>query len=239
MKKMCIYVEGQTEQIFLEKLLLEIAGKNNIALESYSLHGGGKNSTIPKRILILKTASITVETKYYVQIISCNNDERVNSEIKENCLNMQEKGFSKVLGLRDLFPKKLEELEKIKKYSIFTPEGLNIIAKTIIAIFEVETWFLAEYTSLEKIDSRLNYEFIKSIGYDLKEDNLEQDTKYSPSAKVLDEILHKVNQRYDKTHNKVEKIVKNIDYDSFYVLIRKKLSSLNEFLVEIDEFFKD
>ena len=33
MNRIAIFVEGQTEQIFIEKLLQEIAGKKNIAIE--------------------------------------------------------------------------------------------------------------------------------------------------------------------------------------------------------------
>lgn len=42
MKKMCIYVEGQTEQLFIEKLIQEITNKKNIAMTVKSLKGGGK-----------------------------------------------------------------------------------------------------------------------------------------------------------------------------------------------------
>ena len=46
MKKMCIYVEGQTEQLFVEKLIEEIANKNNIAITVKSLKGGGMICTL-------------------------------------------------------------------------------------------------------------------------------------------------------------------------------------------------
>lgn len=44
MKKLCIYVEGQTEELFVEKLITEIANKNEIAVTVKRLSGGGKSS---------------------------------------------------------------------------------------------------------------------------------------------------------------------------------------------------
>jgi len=38
-KKLAIFVEGQTEQIFVEKLLKEIAGRNRIAIEVIAVNG--------------------------------------------------------------------------------------------------------------------------------------------------------------------------------------------------------
>lgn len=237
MKKMCIFVEGQTEQIFLEKLLIEIAGRKNIALSNREIKGGGQNSDVEKVILTLKDDEITEHTKYYVQIISCNNDERVNTELRDNCLSMQLAGFSKVLGLRDLYPKKLSDLSKVKKYSTIQMDGLHIPTKSIVAIFEVETWFLGEYTALEKIDSRLNYNHIRQIGYDLKNDLLDSDEKYHHSADILDTIMKTVGRRYDKKYNKVEKIVNNFDYEVIYLELRDRFLSLNELLDEFDDFF--
>ena len=33
MKKLSVFVEGQTEQLFIERLLEQVAGKSNIAIE--------------------------------------------------------------------------------------------------------------------------------------------------------------------------------------------------------------
>ena len=42
MKRIAIFVEGQTEQIFVNKLLIEMAGKKNIAIELKRFAGIGK-----------------------------------------------------------------------------------------------------------------------------------------------------------------------------------------------------
>jgi hypothetical protein len=48
MKKIAFYVEGQTEQFFINKLLIEIAGYKNIEIELEQFQGAkkGKNKSI-------------------------------------------------------------------------------------------------------------------------------------------------------------------------------------------------
>lgn len=237
MKKLCIYVEGQTEELFVEKLITEIANKNEIAIIIKKLSGGGKNSGTEKSLTIIRDTEINEKTKYYIQIINCQNDERVQSEIRENWLSMQKSGFEKVLGIRDLYPKKLEDLAKILKYMHIKDPNLKIIAKSIIAVFEIETWFLAEYNFFKKLDSRLTLEYIKNNGYDLENDKLDMDIKYHHSADILNQIYHLVGRSYDKTLVKSQFLVENLDYEKIYLELQDKLKSLKEFISELDDFF--
>ena len=46
MKRIAFFVEGQTEQLFINKLLIEIAGHKNIAINLFQLRGG--SSTPPQ-----------------------------------------------------------------------------------------------------------------------------------------------------------------------------------------------
>ena len=236
MKKLCIYVEGQTEELFIEKLITEIANKNEIAITVKRLNGGGKSGT-EKSLTIIKSEQVTDNTKYYVQIVNCQNDEKVQSEIRDNCLRMQNKGFEKVLGIRDLYPKKLEDLVKMLKYAVIKDPELQIVVKSIIAVFEIETWFLAESNFFEKLDSRLTLEYIKSNGYDLENDKLDMDIKYHHSAEVLNKIYHLVGRSYDKTLKKSRFLVENLDYEKIYLELQDKLKALKEFISELDDFF--
>lgn len=236
MKKLCIYVEGQTEELFVEKLITEIVNKNEIAIIVERLSGGGKSGT-EKTLTTIRVKQVTNDTKYYIQIINCQNDEKVQSEIRENCLSMQNKGFEKVLGIRDLYPKKLEDLVKMLKYTVIKDPELQIMAKSIIAVFEIETWFLAEFNFFKKLDSRLTLEYIKTNGYDLEKDKLDMDIKYHHSAEVLNKIYHLVGRSYDKTLAKSQFLVENLDYERIYLELKDKLKALEEFINELDDFF--
>lgn len=232
MKKITIFVEGQTELLFVEKLIEEIANKNEVYIHSDKLQNGKM-----KNIKRLEFENIDKTAKYYTQIIDCSNDNKVQSCIFDYCINMQNKGFDKVLGLRDLYPRMFEDLEKIKKLSEVKNPELKITAKSIISVFEIETWFLSEYNLFEKRDSRLTLEFIKNLGYDLKNDKLDKDYKYHCSSKVLQKILSSVNKGYTKREKHVNKILENMDFEFLYLESRYRLESLNEFISELDDFF--
>ena len=237
MKKMCIYVEGQTELYFVEKIVTEIANKNSVSIQLMNLKGGGKRSNIPETITILKS-DIKSSTEYYVQIVNCQNDNRVQSKINETYKAMENKGFLKVLGLRDLYPFGLDKLNIIKQLSLINDPNLAITVKTIIAVFEIETWFLSEYNFFAKIDPRLTLSFIKGLGFDLENDLLDSDLKYHHSADVLHKIYQSVRRSYDKKADKSMKIIESIDYNILYCISRYKLKALDEFISEIDDFFK-
>ncbi|GCL36046.1 hypothetical protein SR1949_11460 [Sphaerospermopsis reniformis] len=63
MKKLAIFVEGKTEQIFVKKLLTEIAGKLHISIEIKSREKSNSAQVIMKD-------PVTSATKFYVLIIS-------------------------------------------------------------------------------------------------------------------------------------------------------------------------
>jgi predicted ATP-dependent endonuclease of OLD family len=46
MKKLAIYVEGQTEQIFVSKLIKEIADKNHLTIQLAGINYDKKLSTV-------------------------------------------------------------------------------------------------------------------------------------------------------------------------------------------------
>ena len=47
-KKIACFVEGQTEQIFVEKLFQEIAGYKQISIETYKFQGSKGNRRIQR-----------------------------------------------------------------------------------------------------------------------------------------------------------------------------------------------
>ena len=49
MKKIAFFVEGQSEQLFINKLLKEIAGYRNISITLKEIVGGGKKRRTARR----------------------------------------------------------------------------------------------------------------------------------------------------------------------------------------------
>ena len=64
MKKLAIFVEGQTEQIFVKKLLEEIAGRKNIRIDIKA-----KDPKQIERISMTNLANNSIQ--YYVLIQKC------------------------------------------------------------------------------------------------------------------------------------------------------------------------
>src|SRR5437588_12058313 len=101
MKKLAVFVEGRTEQLFVEKLLEEAAGKKQICIEKRQAFGG-QNS---KRSL--KTLQATVfnpNHRYFAQIVDCGTDNRVKSDVVDHYDGLVAAGFQTILAIRDVFP---------------------------------------------------------------------------------------------------------------------------------------
>jgi predicted ATP-dependent endonuclease of OLD family len=107
MKKIAIFVEGQTEQFFINKLLIEIAGKKNILIELKKFSG---KKTSPKRDIYPKTFATPTNPKHSVLIYDCGGDDSVKSRIIEENQDLQNDGYLEIIGLRDLYP--LNDLTK-------------------------------------------------------------------------------------------------------------------------------
>ncbi|MGL5779276.1 DUF4276 family protein [Cetobacterium sp.] len=231
-KKMCIFVEGQTEQIFIKKLLEEIIAKKRLTIILSTVRGGEKI----ERVSVVQNE--TAERKeFYIQIIDSGNDNSVVSDIFDNKEQLKNANFKKILGIRDLYPKELEEYEKLSLGCNKLLRTSEIYSKVHIIIREIETWFLKEYTHLERLDTRLTLEHIRRLGFDLENDNLEKDHKYSAPAAVLNEIYKSISKNYSKKKYRIERLVNELDYEKIYTELREKLPILNELLNDIDEFF--
>ncbi len=92
MKRMAIFVEGQTEQMFAEGLIRRVAGERNIQIDAVKAHGGKLN---PRQFLEISTKSESdASKKYYVIIYDSNNDGRVLSDIIEKYDELVVNGYS-------------------------------------------------------------------------------------------------------------------------------------------------
>lgn len=237
MKKLSIFVEGQTEAIFVEKLLYEIANKNEIVITTEKIISGNGNTAITDNDTQNKLIMIQAEKgkkKYYVQIINCQADNKVQSAMRARHEGLMKAGFSKILGLKDLYPHTYSELPKFEKYSTTTID--NVTAHTIIALMEVETWFIKECNHFNNIHPDLTLNSILALGYDLKNDCLESDPKYRCSADVLHQIYSSVNLAYKKKEKQCIRTVNALDYENLYINTVSKLSSLKKFVDEINDF---
>ncbi|MBS9387767.1 MAG: DUF4276 family protein [Dolichospermum sp. WA123] len=227
MKKLAIFVEGKTEQIFVAKLLREIAGKFQISIEIKSRQGINFDQVIMKD-------SVTSETKFYVLIYNSCGDESVVSDMREQYNLLAKDGYDRVIGLRDVYPISISEKSKLQiglNYAL--PKG-SIPINIVLAVMEVEAWFLAEYNHFLKIDPRLTPEKIQAMfGFNPQTDDMEQRPHPADDMK---QIYNYVGKGYNKSEKQLNRLASHLDYEFIYMHLINSVPSLGEFVGYIDKF---
>ena len=228
MKKIALFVEGQTEQIFSEKLIYEIMGGHGFFIENYK-YQGGKNSI--RKPILLTAYNTKDKIEYYFVIYDCGGDDKVQSDIRERLDSLQEESFSLVIGIRDVYPE--TDIAKLKAYLYFGfPSEPEILIKIVLADKEIEAWFLAEETHYPKISNKISFITANEItGIDVSKDNTESIPHPSESLK---QIYIRGGTTYDKSKEKVELTVDVLNYENLYINVRNRNNSLNELLTCLD-----
>ena len=230
MKRLAIFVEGQTEKIFVRKLLEEIAGKINIAIAEQDIRG--KQGS---RITALTMSDhITFQTKYYVLIYNSGTDTNVASDIRDQYQSLVASGYSQIIGLRDVYPIPISGKNRLElglQHGL--PKGV-ITAHIVLAVMEIEAWFLAEWKHFLKIDARLTTVLIQqALGFNPELDDME--TRLHP-AEDLHQIYQLVGRAYKKRKKQVDTVVLNLDYEFLYLQLVSSVPSFAKFVSYIDNF---
>jgi hypothetical protein len=228
MKKIALFVEGQTEQIFTAQLIKEFIGKRGLVLNTYKLRGG-KNSDRRQFQIMVENTGKNIE--YYFVIYDCGNDNKVQSDIRDRLLSLQAESFSLVIGIRDAYPE--TDIAKIRKYLYYKiPDDTSVVVNIVLAIQEIESWFMAEETHYSRISTKLSFQAANEIaGMDVSTDSTESIPH--PSF-MLKQIYIKGGTTYNKSEEKVQRTVTALDYENLYVNVRNRNNSLNELLTCLD-----
>ena len=80
MKKIALFVEGQTEQIFAEKLIGEVVGRHGFSMATYKFLGGKRTARKPLR---LTACNAGADSEYYFVIYDCGGEGKVQSDIRD------------------------------------------------------------------------------------------------------------------------------------------------------------
>ncbi len=211
----------------------EIATQKDIAIKLYKLEGG---ASVPKReIIIPQSYTNPINPKYEALIYDCGSDDKVKSDILENIPNLAASGYSEIIGIRDLFP--LTDLARLERGLQFVPRNLlplPIPYTIIVAVNEIEAWFLAECTHFQCIDPLLTHELIvKSVGFDPCVDDM---TLLIQPAEDLKSIYQLVGKTYNKKKNNIERTVSCLDYGNLYLHVSHKITKLKMLIDKIDAF---
>lgn len=237
MRKVAIFAEGQAEQIFVRHLLLRTMDCSKVSFICLRLYAG---KMIPARF---NYPNPHAETSFL--IVNVGNDETVLSAIKDREKGLLEKGYEKIIALRDMYsenyckrsPRVIDE--SITKLFIdswhSTIESMSDPAKIKmrVAIMELEAWFLGMYNIFGRINSRLSVDYIeKELGFNLAD--IDPQTEFFKPAEEVHKIFQLVRARYHKSEHDVERICSKITPTDFCnALENGRCGSFRDFYEEI------
>ena len=231
MNRLAIFVEGQTEQAFAEKLLVEIAGTNRVRIEKRKARGGRKSK---RRMRLLEAAAIDSGEQYFVMIVDCGEDDRVKSDIRERYDGLVGAGYHAIIGIRDVYPHKRADIPTLRRGLQYRLKTAPIQVLFVLAVMEIEAWFIAEHTHFAQISEQLTMARIKaSLGFDPSTDDTE--LREHP-AQDLHDIYRLAGCAYNKTKTNVQRTVEVLDYARIYLDLGQKVSDLQALVDHIDDF---
>jgi len=232
MIKIAFFVEGKTERIFIEKFLDSFYTHPFFNMESYEVRGG-------RAQVVTKSHYEDDTVGYSFLIFDVGGDGSLASAIYERSEKLIDaNGFSHIFGIRDLFPSPLEQLNLVEAsfQNIFNDNDILQSITLVIAIMEVEAWFLADYDFFLKVDPTLTTRNInKSLDINIEEDSIE---RYRHPAKMIDRIYQLAGKRYKKRESDSHSICSRLDFDDLYLNQnkRERIPSFDFFVNKLAEF---
>ncbi|WLG48622.1 hypothetical protein [Pseudomonas sp. FP1742] len=230
MRRLAFFVEGYSEMLFVERLVVAIAGKNEVRIEEIRIKGG---KTVPKSIVTVKAADDDVGQQYYILIVDCGGDHQVRTRLQEEHQNLTDKGYEKIVCVRDVRPS--FSRADIPKLYAGLRTGLNTDLTPvdfILSIMEVEAWFLAEFNHYEKIDPSLTPSMVASfLTFDPTTDD---PTLRDEPAADLNNCYALVGQAYTK--GDVTRTMDALDYAYVYTDLGDRIPEIKRLVAHVDLF---
>lgn len=219
MKKIAVFAEGQTEQIFVRELLLRVLNPAKLSFECLELKAN-TFSVVP-----YKYANPHAEIHF--MMINVHGDERVLSSVREREKDLIEKsGYDRIIAIRDMYSEAYAKRSPGRINDSVTVDFLHshnaIIQKMTyppkirlhFAIMEIEAWFLGMYNLFSKVDHVLTVDHIREqLGIDLTITDPQKEY-FRPSHQVS-MICELCGRTYSKKRDEVESICSNMELVDF------------------------
>ncbi len=240
MVKTAIFVEGQTELIFVREFLLRYFEWQDVSLECFCLVAQGNMDSVPFDYP-------NPNAGFHFQIINVGGDSSVLRNMLKWEKYMWNSGFHSIVGLRDMYS---EDYKSIVKSNKIDPdvnrqfiEGHRAQIDTKaqypekvffnFAIMEAEAWFLGLSHVFEKLDAALTNQLIEEkLDFNLEETDPE--TTFFHPAVTLGNILRLVGRDYKKKEGDIEMLISNLQKTDYQLLLEaEKCDSFNQFFDNI------
>jgi hypothetical protein len=206
--KIAIFTEGQTEQIFLERLLFEIVGRQGLVVHSKRAIGG---SRFPRMTYDVSAPAPTRETRFLALIWDCSTDGRVTSDLRDRYQSLISSGYTTILAVRDVRPTfTLNDIPRMKAAFNGVLPKAPVAPQLILAALEVEAWFIADHSHFARIDPALTPSYVqRAIGIDLINQPVEL---VAEPATLLNDIYALVGATYTKSAADAARTVRALDF---------------------------
>jgi hypothetical protein len=234
MKRIAIFVEGLTEQILVRRMLEVVMKNRDIAIQSVKITGG-HNTRVS--LTVMQAARVARNTGYYVLIYDCGGETNVKSYLMMQRQSLVDKGYTCILGLRDVYPNFThEEIPRLKKGLNYQVPQRGALTHIHLAVMETEAWFLGEYTHFKRISKKLTPAYIeKHLGFNPQKENMEE--RYNP-ANDLKRVYKLVNHDYTKKRVRLTNIIGKLDFYFFTGRLASRMPSLGDFVTRLEDFFE-
>ncbi len=216
--KIAVFVEGMTETELAIRLLAALCGRNGIEF-TVMIQRGGQLHYLEMRGN--QGSSINV------LLANCSNDGQVKTQIRDRYAGLVQAGYTRIVGLRDVYPFPREDLGKLVEKSGYGLPADGVPVDIHFAVMEVEAWFLDEISHFERVHPDLTVERIAAAGIDVQSTRGEE---WDHPAEVLDRIYKVANLRYAKKGTQIRRTVDALSMEELYVTSRERSVSLAGFI---------
>jgi len=225
MSAFAIFVEGQTELVFVERLLFEMFGFQGLRIELEEQYAGFYRK--------IGFRGAPLENTYHcILLVNCAHDGKVLSAIEQRANKLRNAGYERIIGLRDIHPYPSDELEEIYDLIANRLVSMPLPCKMVIAVREIEAWFIADTEHFVRYNPLLTSAFIqKNIGVDFAQQDVEQ---IAHPSELLGEIYKLVGGTYKKKLKETHRVVAVLNYEYLYLEAPERVPALKKFLEELD-----
>ena len=235
MRKLAIFVEGLTEQILVRQLLQAVLDQNRIAIQTVKITGG---HNVRMSFTVMRAAHVERRTDYYIMVYDCGGETNVKGYLMAHRDKLVSSGYTMIMGLRDVYPNfQHEEVPKLLKGLNHRLPQKRAATQIYLAVMETEAWFLGEYRHLKKVSGKLTPEYIeKRLGFNPRTENMEERERPSVDMKAAYQL---VGHDYTKKRDRLNAVVRKIDFNHFTHALADKMSSLGTFVDGLERFFQE
>lgn len=240
-EKIAVFVEGDTELIFVRELLCRwyCYDSAELGFRCIRLRASDVDDGYPTPY------DFGDETAaHFYEIVNVGNDNSVLSKAIKNAQRYINLGYSKIITLRDMYCDSYHSMTRRTIMSEVNRRFIEGAENTIrekgfenfifnnFAVMEVEAWFLGMPVFLEGIDERLTSDYLReTLSVDCDAD---PETSIYHPAKILGLIFNHVGGSYDKHRTEVNSIMAKLVRDDFELLaISGKCESFARFVCHL------